>query len=250
MKILFSVYSEDLDTEMRQLLFSDIIETEMTVPEIDNLLEIYDLFWSNLEVGQNLAFWDIFCFGEFEQELIDKIRMIPLAKTEVVTTAEPTILRIQEYDPGNTDSAFYPDIRKCYFYKISRYERGASSFGAIIALIQNDPILAGVVGSAIFETGKYLLSKLWKILFKKSDPQIFRSRRRTLYLRAKRFYVNFQKMTNINRDQCQIVGLERTRGGKLKVRVRTLHDGAYEIIATAKGKIEKLTLIDITASEV
>ena len=87
-------------------------------------------------------------------------------------------------------------------------------------------------------------------LYKMVTMYCWDSRRRTLYLRAKRFYVNFQKMTNINRDQCQIVGLERTRGGKLKVRVRTLHDGAYEIIATAKGKIEKLTLIDITVSEV
>lgn len=51
---------------------------------------------------------------------------------------------------------------------------------------------------------------------------------------------NFKIITNIERADCQIVGLQKIKGGKFKVKVRTLNNEIYEVKATDKGKIETL----------
>ena len=115
--------------------------TNVGIEEIDRRLELYDGFHSVLEVGRNLAFWDIYSFFVDEQELIRKINDIPTAEMEEKTAKEPKFLMIEEFDPGNADDASYPDISKCYFYRIERYECGASGFGTVIAWLREKPSL-------------------------------------------------------------------------------------------------------------
>lgn len=249
MKILFSVYSENRETEDCHLIFSEVVETEMTISKIDEYLEIYDLFRSVLEVGQNLAFWDIYCFGDFEQVVINKIKAIPITNTKMVALKEPTVLKIQEFDPGNADSPFYPNINECYFYKVSRFECGASSFDAIIAYIQKDPILAGVIGSMLFEFCKMLVAKLYKFVNTKKGQDKILPTSQKFYFSAKKFYRNFQQITNVDRTNCQIVRIKKIKNGKFTIIVRTLNGEAFDIKATYSGKIENLNTINISNLE-
>lgn len=50
MKILFSVYTEDYDTEEGVLKDKTTIETTIGIEEIDSRLQLYDGFYSVLEV--------------------------------------------------------------------------------------------------------------------------------------------------------------------------------------------------------
>lgn len=183
MKVLFSVYLENRLTEEKQLYFSDIIETKLTISQIDKHLEVNDHFRSVLEAGQNLAFWDIYCYYNFTQDVINKIKNIPNAKTESPTIEEPTVLEIQELNPGNANAVFYSNISECYFYRVTRVECGASGFSAIIAYIKDDPILSGTIVEVI----KMMVVKLWRLIFRRKNIATTQYKRKMLYFHAKQF---------------------------------------------------------------
>lgn len=243
MRIIFSVFTEDYNTQVRKLCFSKLIETSMTIEQIDSYLQIYDLFHSELEVGVNLAFWDIYCFGNFEQEIIGKIKSIPLSKSEKEIKKEPRILKIEEFDPGNTDVPFYPDLSTCYFYRVSRYECGASSFDAMVAYIVENSILSNVVSSVIFRLLEKMFSSIIEMfkLDKKNKNRI--RKRKKLYFSIKDFYKNFYQMTNIRKFDCQIVELNKKENKGYYIRVRTVKNECYEVEADYRGRIKSLCLV-------
>lgn len=238
MKILFSVYYEDRNTGTKELHFSNIIETEMSNSQIHEHLKLYDRFHSVLEAGKSLAFLDIYCFGDYVCDVVDKVRTIPQEKSKLVTTKEPSVMRIENYNPGNSDVVFYPATDDYYFYRVSRYECGASGFSSVIAYIQKDPILATI----IFELLKGIAVKLFTFLFSGKYTKKRLPDSQTIYFHTKRFYREFCKMTNTDRFNCQIVGLQRLKTGKFKVKVRTLKGEVYEVKANHKGKIYSLKL--------
>ena len=155
MKILFSVYKADRETDESELLFSKTVVTDIGIEEIDSRLEVYDGFRSVLEVGRNLAFWDLYSYFIDEQELIRKINDIPMAEEENTQAKEPKFSILEELNPDNSDDASYPDISKCYFYRIERYECGASSFGALIALLRENPFFMDLLGSFTWDMIKF-----------------------------------------------------------------------------------------------
>lgn len=238
MKIVFSVYSENRITEEKQLHFSDIIETEMSLSQIDEHLKLQDRYHSVLEGGQGLAFWDIYCFGDFVQDVIEKVKSIPVSEKSTNISYEPKVLIIQQFNPGNSDYIVYPED-DCFFYHISRFECGASGFGAIIALTQSDPIFAAI----IVETIKYFVVKLWRIIFRNKNNDSNTQNNRIVYFKAKRFYSSFEQITNIDKENCSIVELKRITGGKYKVRVRTIDNEVFNVKSTSSGKIVNLSKV-------
>ena len=248
MKIVFSVYLEDFETEKKQLKFCEIVETKMTMSQLDKHLQIYDGFRSVLEVGVNIAFWDIYCFFDITNDIIDKIKKIPRDEVHKRGVAEPCVIKLQKFDPGNADTPFFPDGDSYYFYRVSRFELGASALDAIVALIQNDPILVRVLSTIIFELIKNIWSKLCIKLFPGKEYKN-KYTKQTLYFSTKKFYRNFELIANINKSDCQIVGLQKIKGNRYKVRVRTIHNECYEIQSTFRGKILQLNLIEDMSSE-
>ena len=84
MKVLFSVYNEDHDTEERVLKYKTTIEAD------------------------------------------ERINNIPRTNSHHFPVKEPKVLCVEEVDPGNADAPCYPEQGKCFIYKLSRYECGAS----------------------------------------------------------------------------------------------------------------------------
>lgn len=85
-----------------------------------------------MEVGNNLTFWDIYCFFDISSEIIERINDIPRTNNPHFPVKEPKVLCVEEFEPGNADAPSYPEQSKCFIYKLSRYECGASGFDAIV----------------------------------------------------------------------------------------------------------------------
>ncbi len=234
MRIVFSVYFEERDTEERTLTYTEVVETMLSIKEIDSKLELYDLFHSDLTVGHNLAFWDIYCFYPDTQDIIDRIKLIPrLQKSSNEIYKEPRILIIEEFNPGNTDDAFYPELSECYLYYVSRYECGCSSFFVFIMhdVFPNlNSIALNIISSAIYD---WLKSKVNVICGKKNDFE----KKKVRILNCKKLYRNFEKCTQIKYKYCQITGFNRDKYGNYTVYMRTINNNQYEILANAQGKI-------------
>lgn len=244
MRILFSVFLEDFDTRIKQLCFSDIVETELTLSKVDEHLQIYDHFHSNLEVGMDLAFWDIYCFNDEALEVVDRIKTIPAGTSAISLMKDPKIIEIQEYDPGNTDSAVYPDTKDILFFTLSRYECGASGFSATIAYIVSKPLLIGLAINFTYDICKMAVKKFRSVFLRKKDTAKREKSSKTYYFRARRFYRNFTRTTNIDQSNCQIVYLKRIKGEKYKVVVRTTSKEIFEVNAGCTGKIYGIALTD------
>ena len=239
MKIVFSIYLEDGETGRVFLKYSDVVETDLSIKQIDERLQLYDLFHSELTVGHTLSFWDIYFWGNIPNDIIDKVKSIPEVHSYRETYREPCFLRVGEFDPGNTDSAIYPDIGDCYFYRISRYERGASGFGTFIAKGIASPIMISLVSSFIYD--------ILRSLFKRKNREI--DSKRALYLlNVRKFWNNFCKATNLDKFSCQMVFLTRIDDGKYEIHVRNIQQECYQVVCDNRGRIESLKLIEICSN--
>ena len=254
MKILFSVFNEDRDTEERVLKYKTTIETEEKIEEIDSRLQLYDGFHSTLQVGNNLAFWDIYCFFDISTEIIERINDIPRTNIPHFPVKEPKVLCVEEIDPGNADAPCYPEQCKCFIYKLSRYECGASGFDAIVIWASNHPWLMVFIGGLIWDITKSFLTKLgkflWKMLGKKERVNSEQKRKQIVYFEVSKFYDNFSKMANVDKADCQIVYLKRIQGGSFEVHIRTVTDEYYVVKCSCQGKIISLATDDAKKCEV
>lgn len=248
MKILFSVYKEDHETEEREFLFSKTVVTDIGIEGIDSRLELYEGFHSVLEVGRNLVFWDIYSFFVDEQELVRKINDIPIVEVEEKQAKEPKFLMLEEFDPGNADDASYPDVSRCFMYRIERYECGASSFGALIAWLGGNPFFMDLLGSFTWDMIKFFalsIGSWFRVLFGcKAKGKAERSNKRLCYLNFKRFYRDFSKASNVAKKDCQIVNVKPVKSGKYKVRIRTIFNEIYDVKCNWNGKIISLDIDD------
>lgn len=244
MRILFSVYTEARETEERAFIYKKSILTDMKLEEIDNRLQLYDGFRSVLVAGRKLTFWDIYCFFDISQELIERINRIPLSQMCEEPKRDPNVFYIEEFDPGNADVPCYPEWSRCCIYRLERYECGASGYEAIVVWASNHPWLMVFIGGLIWDVAKKaclyagkILQKVFRAEKSESTPK---KRRKTVYFAAARFYRNFSQMANLDKRDCQIVYLKRIRGGNFEVHVRTAEDGYYAVKCSCHGKINYL----------
>lgn len=246
MKILFSVYFEDHETDENELLYTRTVETNLKIEEIDTLLQIYDGFHSVLEVGRNLCFWDIYCFFANIDDLKEKISSIPAHTSEIKDYVLPEIIVIKCFNPGNSGSEFYPDDENCFAYRIVRYECGASGFESIVMFAADHPWLMVFIGGAIWDFTKYLWNKLMK-LFKKRNSVVNKrnSHEKTVCFSVKKCYQSFFEMTKIPYEDCQIVFLKRTKNNIFDVRIRTINNECFNMKCTRKGKITSMKPVDV-----
>ena len=81
------------------------------------------------------------------------------------------------------------------------------------------------------------------VLFgRKEKGKAERSNKRLCYLNFKRFYRNFSKLANVAKKDCQIVNVKLVKGGRYKVRVRTIFNEAYDVKCNWNGKIISLDI--------
>lgn len=248
MKILFSIYSEDYETEEKNLLYSRVVNTDMSINDVNTLLQLHEGFHSVLEVGHHLCFWDIYCFFSNTDDLQQKISTIPLNSTPAKNSRLPNVLIIEQFNPGNADNAFLPDIDDCFAYRLTRYECGASSFDAIVMFASSHPWLMVFIGGALWDCTKFLGSRLRKILkrrFGLVDKNGFQ--KRVACLSINRFYRNFSNATKIPVDDFQIVFLNRRKNNVYDVRVRTANNECFHVKCSGRGQISSIKLVDINS---
>ncbi len=246
MQILFKVYDEERETGKSVLRFSKTISTDVKIEEIDDDFQLYDGFHYVLAVGENLTFWDIYCFFDNTQDVIEKINNIPISKMEKIRGKEPKVLCIEEFDPGNADGPMYPDWRSCFFYRIARYECGASGFDEMVIWASNHPWLMVFIGGFVWDMTKSFLQHAGKLLrnicgYKRSENAM-KEHKKVVYFAVSKFYRNFSKMTNLSKNDCQIVYMKRIRGGSFEVNVRTAYDSYFVVKCNFNGKISSLDM--------
>lgn len=239
MKILISIYNEDLFTGDHSLVFSKWVSTDWNIAQLQDYLELCEGFRSELTVGYNLSFWDIFCFYEDVQELIAKIEKIPVVMQENMNVVLPMFLRINEYDSSNEKHIEYSENQNLFLYSIDRFECGASGYGIIVYWMSTHPFEMMFIGGMVYDVFKSLLGKVLECF----HIQFSKNTKRPVFLMVKRFYKNFEKITHIKTNECQIVKLKQMKTGVFSLVVRTSTNQQYKVHSLANGKIKSLEIV-------
>lgn len=241
MRVLFSIYYEDIYTGERTLHFSQLIETDINLEQINSHLNMHDRFHSVVAGGQKLVFWDVYCFDKDTANVINKVKTIRVCNGMEYDEEDPQYLIIEKFAPECDYPPSYSSAEKYYFFKFSRFECGASGGSVIIATILQDPILSGLISSFIFEFLKKIVSQLYNYFYKCNKSQ----NKNLIKFNVKRFYQEFKKMTNNNRKNCQIVDFEKLKKDKYKILVRTTKNESYEVISDSNGTIKSMHLLEL-----
>lgn len=240
MRLLFTVFQGNLVRGKKKPIYEELIETALPIDTINPLLDINDGFNSVLFVGRTLSFWDITCYHGQESTVIERIKNIPRGgKKQSQNKREPSAFIIRYYNQGNTDDIIEPDFNKCYYYQISKFECGASGFGEIIA----NPYVANILCGLFLYGVTTVLPKLIKRLKNKKEFVAQRNEEPIVF-NAKRFRKRFSKMTRMRKEDFQIADLDKKGKRKRSIRVRTVENKEYEVVAFWNGDIE--TFHDVT----
>lgn len=236
MRILFSVFKEDIIDGKIEKKFEEMVETKASISEIDPLFDINDGFQSIMFVGKTLSFWDIYCFHNQEQTIIKRIKSITREKcSKKPREKEPLLLLLNSYGPGDSKELSYPDPERCYFYQLSRFECGASGFGEIISYIKEDPVLASFIGGVLIEFIRIVVN-----LFRKNNKINSKKKPAIIFLDVGNLKNCFSKITEIKKKDIQIVALQKFKKGKYVVNIRTASNSKYEVVTNRKGVIQSL----------
>jgi len=239
MKILMSIYNEEVFSDDHFLVFSEWVSTDWSIAQIQDYLELYEGFRSELTVGQNLSFWDIFCFYEDIQELIAKIKKIPIAVQENMDSVSPMFLRANEYDSNSEKCIEDSEDHNLFLYSIGRFECGASGYESIVYWMSAHPVEMMFIGGLVYDACKSFLGKVLEHF----NIQFSQDTRRPVFLMIRQFYKNFEKITHIKAKECQIVKLKRMKTGVFSLIVRTSTNKQYKVQSLATGKIKSLEII-------
>lgn len=240
-KILFSVFNEDRETNKTEFIFSQEVETEWSIKQIETHFELFDLFRSSIIAGKNLCFWDIYLFSNDAQDIVLKIKQIPTMKTQTrIEVIKSSFIVVEEFDPGNADSPQYPDWNSYTIYACDRFECGASSFYSFLVKIMEQPLTQGVITNFAYD----VLKKIFVSIFcRQHDTQVGKNKK-IYYLSLSRFYKNFSRAINMKTSNFQMISLKRLKLGNFRIRVRTIANEYYEVRCAFTGKIASFKLIE------
>lgn len=240
MKVLITLYKEDFDTSIFESVYSKWVSTDWSIDHIENHFDLHDRFHSQLTVGTNLSFLDIYCyeFGDI-QKLLPKIENIAEKEHEEKSPKIYSIFRISERNPGNADGPELPDNKNFFFYTIHRDECGASGFSSAVCWMASHPFEMVFIGGFIYDFCKYVLG----LMLKRFGVSSGCTEARPIVFKAKVFYKNFCRLTNLKQTEVQIVDLKRKKTGIFRVIVRTIDDKKYKVDAYASGEIVAVAVL-------
>lgn len=235
MKILFSVYKEDKDSEEVTFVYRECIITDVTIQDIDKKLNLYDGFHYDLIVGQTICFWDIYCFFDDYNDIIDKIISITRVEEKENSYKESKVLLMEPYDPGDVGDAKLPDFEKTFLFKLNRYECGANSYEAVILWFCEHPLAFAMM----YDSFKFAIRHIFRALKINTWDWMNKS---YVYLNIDSFYKNFSKAVQKKREHCQIIYIHTNDRDDIDVTVRTIDGEKYYVKSNARGKINGLKI--------
>lgn len=236
MKILFSIYSEDRETESVELKKTIQLQTDWSAKQIDEHIALYEGFHSEIVIGDNLSFFDYFCFYADYEDLIGRIEAIPTINHVEERMVAPRVFRVKAFDPGRPIEPNYPENDNYYLLDLNRYECGASSYSAFVYWASSHPIEMAFIFNVVYDFSKWFILRVLKYL------KIIRYDRsiRPMVLNTKKLYRNFSKAVNVTAKDCQITKINRVKVGSYHVKMRTSTGRRFKLRCSSSGEIESL----------
>ena len=244
MRIVFSVYHNDVEDNTKEVIYNKLVETHISNREIENRLELQDLYAFVVEGGDGLFFWDITCFFEETKDLINRINAIPCTQTKQFPPNVSKVFIIENIEPW--DAKFLDNVSDMqpHMLHYDRYERGCNSYYFLAMWASEHPFLMIFISGIVWDLIKIIFKKPAKII--KSwfglinTNNIEAKEKRMVCLNAKKFYSNFETMTKIPQDDVRIVSIKRRKNNLYEVQVRTLQHKTFRVNSSAMGKIISL----------
>lgn len=234
MKILFSVYIEDHETGSVELKESLWIQTNWSIEQIEKHIALHNGFRSEIAIGNNLSFFDYFCFFADYSELIRRINEIPNNEDVESCTKTPCFFRVKEFEPGCADEPLHPKNQNYFLFEIERYECGASGYEAIVYWASTHPLEMVFIGGIVYDFIKWFMSRVLRFLgLKKHVTSV-----RPMVLNTKNLYKNFSKVIKVKVSDCQITKINRIKAGIFHVKMRTLTGRKFKINCFSDGSID------------
>ena len=246
MKILISLYIEDIDTGKARCFFSQWLSTDLQVNEIFEYLGLTQGFYSTVTIGQNLSFADIYFYSSNlsdsteKDRLINAIKLLPISKFEDTNIRYPLLIKIVSEHPDGIEYQKHLPNQKQFLRIISQFEYGASGYSDLIIWMSNSPIEMIFIGGFVYDLLKMLLSKVFG--FVKENQPI--AKKENIIFSVSRFYKEFSKMTHIPKENCQIVEFCQLKSGYYSLVVRTIANEKYKVQSIFSGKIRSMERVD------
>lgn len=249
MKILFSLYNANYDTSETTLVYSKWICVESGIEAIKTIIGTHFAFNGGYQyeayLGQNLSFCDFYCFFHNAKDLIPTVESLddPACKTE--QPRFPSVLRICEDEQQAAEIIEGNNQQNVFLYYRSRYECGASGLEDILLQVISNPFIIFFkicIDGFIWDFTKRVFSRIkTAIVGKKSKKPVDNE----FVFRAKKFYKNFENLTKIKTEDCQIISFKKKKKGKYQITVRTIKNELYKVRSMSNGIIESIEPISI-----
>ena len=83
-RVVINVYDENRETNSQELIYTDVIVTSLSAVEIVDYFEVSDGFSVHIIEGQVLSFVDFSCITLPTENVIKKVKELPLKDEEPV----------------------------------------------------------------------------------------------------------------------------------------------------------------------
>ena len=234
-KILINVYLEDRVAGTKDLKYCDVIVSPFTASEVVDSLGVNEGFFVQVTEGLVLSFIDFSCIILSPEEIIEKIKRMPLASNEpAINLPKKCILQIES--ESNDEPLTRSGQELVYTY--SRFECGASGFGVLLIGISqwaaSHPIAMIFIGGLVWDRTK----DAWNYLRGKRSRGIFENEKNVpISFAPRKFHKKVAKMMNLDVFAFQITNISPVHRGKHTITIRTIKNERYQVLAKANGEI-------------
>lgn len=239
MKILISIYHEDIESGSAVPIYSRLLATGLSLKEIEDRLHLHEGFRYSFTFGHTLSFLDIYYYFDVNHDVISTIENFPVSNVCSVQAKTPAFLLAKEYDPGIADHIDGPNEKRNFLYSLNRHECGASGYSAVVYWMAEHPFEMIFIAGIIYDIAKFFVLKIFNRLF---GREIQAKKPQFIALNIKSFYKNFETVTKVKASDCQIVKMKRMKNGQFNIVVRTIDNIQYIAVAAVSGKLEKVEL--------
>lgn len=244
MRVLFSVYNQDFDTDEVTLIAKKWVQTDWSFQQIEKHIAITNGFRSQVVIGDRLSFFDFFFFWDLSDDLLKKIDAIPVSADNQVALRTPRFFRVRQFYPGENWAPEYPADNSYYLYDVNRYECGANSYDALVYWAASHPLEMVFIGGLVYDTVKWAFSKIRNKICRKRVQNAMRP----VKINTRKVYRNFSKTTKIDVADCQIIKLDPIQSGLIHIQIRTAADEKYNLKCYKNGSIESLKILNSTST--
>lgn len=247
MRVLISVFKEDVMTGVQSFVYSEFLCTPWKVSQLESHLNLTEGYQLQITTGLHLSFFDLTLFADNFEQVLEKLIQIPKMEDEPQKAVYHRLFEVNEYSPGDVDAPVYDGSSNVVFQIIARYECGASGFSVVIC--KAAPHLWAVIRDGIiWDVLKSALCWLIGLLFNRRNDSAKENHNQYFYFNERAFYKNFSRTINLGKRHIQIIQLERVPLRRLRIVVRTHTGEKFSVECKPNGEIISFSpILDFSA---